>query len=76
MVYVMTQHHGVDMGCLEREGTPVASRRVRATLDHAAVQQECPASCAQDVAGTGHFTRGAEKLQLHAAYNTAHLRKR
>ena len=47
------------------------ARRLRAgasrtALDHAAVQQQLAAARPQDVAGTGHFSRGAEKLQLHA----------
>ena len=70
----MAQHHGVDVGGLERERQAVARRRVGTALDHAAVQQQLAAARTHDVAGTGHFARGAEKLQLHAGHTlTSHI---
>jgi len=62
----VTQHDRIDGLRFEGKVPPVAGRRVRTTLDHAAVEQQLAPGRTHDVTGPGHLARGAEKFQLHA----------
>ena len=69
----VAQDHGVD-GRRHRTETAGDCAPARlAALDHAAVQQQLAARHPQDVAGTRHFSRGSEKLQLHAGHTLTSL---
>jgi hypothetical protein len=61
----MAQDHGIDRLGRERKSLAIAFRRVAATLDHAAVEQQFAPADAQYVAGAGHLAGGTEKFEFH-----------
>jgi len=60
----MGQQYGVDVCGIEREVEAVAAGRVMATLDQPAIDEQSPSSYPKDVAGSRHFTGGAEEFDF------------
>jgi len=49
---------------IEREVEAVAAGRIMTTLDQPAIDEQSPSSYPKDVAGSRHFTGGAEEFDF------------
>ncbi|MNR23952.1 hypothetical protein D3C85_1410050 [compost metagenome] len=62
----MGQHHGVELGRIERQWIPVAQAQGLVSLEQATVDHDLVTAGIEQVLGAGDRIGRAEELQLHA----------